>query len=113
MEKMTKKDYFEALKGFVRGDEREDEFVAFLDRQIELASKKSGTLTKVQKENLEIVENIYNYMVEVNKPVTVNDIMQEFNLTSNQKASALIKKLVDTNKVARGKDGKKAVYTII
>lgn len=113
MEKMTKKDYFEALKGFVRGDEREAEFVEFLDKQIALATKKSGTLTKVQKENLEIVESIYNYMVEVNAPVTVNDVMDKFGLTSNQKASALIKKLVDTNRVARGKDGKKAVYTII
>ena len=112
MEKMTKKDYFEALKGFVAGDAREAEFVEFLDRQIELASKKRNTLTKAQKENAEIVENIYAYMVEVNGPVTVADVMNKFELTSNQKASALIKKLVDAKRVERSKDGKKAIYTI-
>lgn len=112
MERMTKKDYFEELKGFVAGSEREDEFVAFLDRQIELASKKRTGETKTQKENKEIVEKIYNYMVEVAEPVTVNDIMAKFELTSNQKASALIKKLVDDKRVTRGKDGKKAIYTL-
>jgi len=112
MEKMTKKDYFEALKGFVAGDAREAEFVEFLDRQIELVSKKRTGETKVQKENKEIVENIYNYMVEVARPVTVNEVMEKFGLASNQKASALIKKLVDDKRVERGKDGKKAIYTL-
>lgn len=112
MEKMTKKDYFEALKGFVAGDERETEFVEFLDKQIALATKKRNTLTKAQKENAEVVEAIYEYMVEVNGPVTVSDVMAKFELASNQKASALIKKLVDDGRVARGKDGKKAVYTV-
>ena len=113
MEKMTKKDYFEALKGFVAGDAREAEFVEFLDKQIELVSKKRTTETKTQKENKEIVENIYNYMVEVARPITVNDVMEKFGLTSNQKASALIKKLVDDKRVERGKDGKKAIYTLV
>ena len=113
MEKMTKKDYFEALKGFVAGDAREAEFVEFLDKQIELVSKKRTTETKTQKENKEIVENIYNYMVKVARPITVNDVMEKFGLTSNQKASALIKKLVDDKRVERGKDGKKAIYTLV
>lgn len=113
MEKMTNAQMFEALKEYVKGTEKESEFVEFLDKRIELASKKRNTLTKAQKENAEIVEKIYEYMVEVNGPVTVNDIMDKFELPSNQKTSALIKKLVDANKVERGKDGKKAIYTVI
>jgi len=109
MEKMTKKDYFEKLKGIVADDA---ELVSFLDRQIELVSKKRTGETKTQKENKEIVERIYNFMVEVNAPVTVADIMEKCEIASSQKASALVKKLVDTNRVTRGKDGKKTVYTI-
>ena len=112
MEKMTKRDYFEALKGIVAGNDREAEFVEFLDKQIALVSKKRTGETKVQKENKEVVEKIYNYMVEAGNAVTINDIMTNCDIASSQKASALVKKLVDTNRVVRGKDGKKAVYTI-
>lgn len=113
MEKMTNAKMFEVLKEYVRGTEREQEFIEFLDKRIELSLKKRNTLTKAQKENAEIVENIYEYMVEVNGPVTVADVMQKFDLSSNQKASALIKKLVDSNRAVRGKDGRKAVYTAV
>lgn len=112
MERMTNAQMFEALKEYVKGTDREAEFVEFLDRRIELATKKRNTLTKAQKENAEIVEKIYDYIVEVNGPVTVNDVMDKFELPSSQKASALIKKLVDAGKVERGKDGKKAIYTL-
>lgn len=112
MEKMTKKQYFENLKGFVKGDANEADYIAFLDRQIELASKKRATETKIQKENKEIVENIYAFIVETNGPVTVADIMGRFEGMSNQKVSALVKKLVDAGKVVRAKDGKKTIYTI-
>lgn len=103
---------FEALKEYVKGTEKEVEFIEFLDKRIELASKKRTSLTPAQKENAEIVEKIYEYMVEVNGPVTIADVMGQFDGMSNQKASALIKKLVDANRVERGKDGKKTIYTI-
>lgn len=113
MEKMTNAQMFEALKEYVKGAEREAEFIEFLDKRIELASKRKNTPTKAQKENAEIVEKIYEYIVEVNGPVTVDDVMTKFELSSNQKASALLKKLVDANRVERGKDGKKAIYTLV
>lgn len=106
---MTKREYFEELKGYVADNA---ELVEFLDRQIELVSKKRNTETKTQKENAETVEKIYNYMAETGKPVTIAEIVTEFGLTSGQKASALVKKLVDAGKVVRAKDGKTAVYSI-
>lgn len=109
---MTKREMFEAIKR-VEGVASNDEMVAFLDRQIELASKKRTGETKVQKENAEIVEKIYDYMVNKGEAVTIAEIQKEFELTSNQKTSALVKKLVDANRVNRTKDGKSTVYTVV
>ena len=60
MEKMTKKDYFNVLAEIVKGAkvENEAEILEFLDRQIELLSKKSNVKTKTQKENERIREII-------------------------------------------------------
>lgn len=108
---MTKREYFEKIKG-IEGVANDAELVAFLDKQIELVSKKRTAKTKTQIENEAIVEDIYAYMVEKNEPVTIADIQANFEGMSNQKASALVKKLVDANRVERAKDGKKTIYTI-
>jgi len=108
---MTKKEMFEAIKN-VEGVRENAEMVEFLDRQIELVSKKRTAKTKTQIENEAIVEDIYAYMVEVNGPVTIADVQAKFDNMSNQKASALVKKLVDAGRVERAKDGKKTIYTI-
>lgn len=108
---MTKREYFETLKG-IEGVAANAELVEFLDRQIELVSKKRTAETKTQKENKELVEKIYEAIVEANGPVTVADLMANFEGMSNQKVSSLVKKLVDTNRVVRGKDGKKTIYTL-
>ena len=109
---MTKREMFEAIKN-VEGVASNAEMVAFLDRQIELVSKKRTAETKTQKENAEIVEKIFNYMVEKGEAVTITEIQKKFDLTSNQKASALVKKLVDAKRVDRVKDGKSTVYTVV
>ena len=114
MEKMTKKDYFEALKGFVAGDEREAEFVAFLDRQIELATKKRTGETKTQKENKELAEVVYAVVSEMEAPATVTDICKDERLAgkTNQKVTALLRMLVNDGRVTRTVDGKKTLYAI-
>ncbi len=108
---MTKREYFEAIKN-VEGVRENAEFVEFLDRQIELASKKRTSLTPVQKENLELVEKVYDFIAGSENGVTATDIMNALELTSNQKASALVKKLVDAERVVKTKDGKKTIYVI-
>ena len=108
---MTKREMFEAIKE-VEVVKANPEMVEFLDRQIELVSKKRTSLTPAQKANAELVEKIYDYIVGVNGPVAIADIMGEFEGMSNQKASALMKKLVDTNRIEKSKDGKKTIYTI-
>ena len=108
---MTKREYFEAIKN-VEGVRENADFVEFLDKQIELASKKRTSLTPVQKENLELVEKVYDFIAGSENGVTATDIMNALELTSNQKASALVKKLVDAERVTKTKDGKKTIYTL-
>ena len=114
MEKMTKKDYFNELKGLVVGNEREVELTEFLDRQIELLSRKTSVKTKTQKENEVLVEKVYEALATVENPVTVTELqavegMGDF---SNQKLSALLKKLVDAGRITKTTDKKKSYFSV-
>jgi len=113
MEKMTNVQMFEALKELVKGDAREAEFTAFLDKRIEIASKKRTGETKVQKENKEVAGRIYDYMVETGAELTGADIMKEFGVASSQKVVGIMKGLVAEGKVTKDKNAdKKTVYKV-
>lgn len=107
---MTKREMFEAIKN-VEGVKENAEMVEFLDKQIELVSRKRTSLTKAQKENAEVAERVYEYMVEVNGPVTAADVQAKFEV-SNQKATALLRTLKNANKIVAEKEGKKTIYAI-
>ena len=106
--KKTKRDLFNEVLVLVEGNE---ELTNFVNHELELLDKKAnrtGT-TKVQKENAELVEKIYNAMVEIAEPVTISELQEKVDFVadlSNQKVSALLKKLVDAGRVARTKDKK-------
>ena len=91
--------------------------VEYATHEIELLDKKasSKTETKTQKENVAIMETIVNTLVELAKPVRISEL-QSANETlenlSNQKISALLKKLVDTEKVVKTIDKKVAYFSI-
>lgn len=114
MEKMTKRNYFEGLKEIVEGAniENADKYIEFLDRQIELVSKKRNTPTKTQVANAELADKIYDFIANAEGAVTIDAIVAEFELSSGQKASALTKKLVDEGKVVKTKEDKKVAYTV-
>jgi hypothetical protein len=116
MERMTKKDYFNELRKVVltAGVENENELVDFIDKQVELLSKKSNVKTKAQKENEVIVEKVYEALVRIAKPVTVSELQADAEMAeySNQKLSALLKKLVDTNRVVKTQDKKKSYFSV-
>ena len=114
---MTKKDYFKALKEIVKGNEREAELVAFIDHEIELLVKKSAKsgMTATQKANVEIMEKIVNALAVMDKPVTVTELQKgfaELDALSNQKMSALLKKLVDEGRVVKTVDKKKSLFSL-
>lgn len=115
--KMTKKDYFKVLKEIVKGNEREVELVAFIDHEIELLVKKSAKsgMTATQKANAEIMEKIVNALAVMDKPVTVTELQKgfaELDALSNQKMSALLKKLVDEGRVVKTIDKKKSLFSL-
>lgn len=117
MEKMTKKDYFNVLINVVEGAnvENEAELVEFLNRQIELVSKKRTAQTKTQKENEVLVEKVYEALVAIARPVAVDELRganDEMSVFSNQKLSALLKKLVDAGRVIKTVDKKKSYFSV-
>lgn len=105
----TKKEYFAMIREVVAENE---ELVAFIDREVKLLNKKSTQKTQTQVENEALVEDIYNYLVEIGTPVTVTELIAkaEIELT-NQKVSALLKKLVDAGRVAKVIDKKKSYFS--
>lgn len=114
IKKLTKKDYFKELKEIVTEIGRTD-LVDFIDHEVELLSKKSSksTPTKTQVENEAIKEKIVATLVGLNKYATITDIQTanvELADLSNQKISALLKQLVDTNIVEKMIDKKKAYF---
>ena len=64
-------------------------------------SKKSNSPTKRQKENVEVMETIVEVLASCEEPVTVSELQKDERLAefSNQRLSALLKKLVDEKKV--------------
>ena len=112
IKKLTKKDYFNELKGLV--SDRQD-LVDFIDHEIELLSKKSSrtALTKTQVENEKIKEKIVATLVELDKYATITDIQNantELAYLSNQKISALLKQLYDNKVIEKVIDKKKAYF---
>lgn len=120
--KLTKRDYFEMIKG-ICGD-RED-IINFCDHEIELLSRKNskGGATKTQTENVKVAEMLIAELVKIAKPVTITDLMntsdivkeyklENGNSLSNQKISAILKQQVDAGKVVKVTDKKKSLFSV-
>lgn len=107
-EKMTKRDYFTGLIKVVESTDMADkaDYIAFLDRQIELLDKKATSTkpTKTQQENVETMELILTALRGCSEPITITDLQAQYpelSEYSNQKLSALMKKLVDSEKAVK------------
>lgn len=122
VKKVTKRDYFEMIKGLC-GD-RED-IVNFCNHEIELLSRKNSRsgATKTQKENLIVAEMLVEELAKVNKPITITDLMnasdtiqnytlENGNKLTNQKISAIFKQLVENKTIVKVVDKKKSYFSI-
>ena len=109
--KMTIVEQYEVIIAKAKGVLSEDE-VKFLEERAELHAKKNASRgqTKVQKENEGIKAEILDFM-EVGKAYTVTDIQKAVGLESNQKASALIRQLKESDLVIRKEEKGKAYFT--
>lgn len=115
VKKLTKMDCFEMLEEIEEVRANED-LMKFIAHEKDLLSKKrTSGKTATQKENEVIVENIYNELEKVGRAVTITELQAESDYVgqfSNQKVSALMKKLVDTQRVVKTQDKKKSYFSI-
>ena len=120
--KLTKKDYFEMIKGVCA--DRAD-IIDFCNHEIELLTRKNskGGATKTQKENEVVAEMLMKELAKINRPVTITDLMntseivknyilENGNPLSNQKISAIFKQLVENKKLVKVTDKKKSYFSI-
>ena len=120
-QKITKKDNFKALLSIVETMGRND-LVDFINHEIELLDKKkSNGNAKANKQVADNVELVYNALVELNKPVTITELIaqadlmalaNEEHIVTTQKVSAYIKKLVDNGRVVKTTDKKKTYFMV-
>jgi len=81
----------------------------------------SKTPTKNQKENEVIMTNILKALADIGEPATVTNLIAhgvegfptaDGKVLTSQKASPLLRKLVDAGKVVKTIEGKKALFSI-
>ena len=110
--KKTKRDLFLEVREVVAGNE---ELVAFVDHELELLDKKASTKsTKVNDEQIALMDKIVNALNEIGRSVTISELQKEnaeMAEYSNQKLSAMLKKLVDNKQVTKMVDKKKSYFT--
>ena len=111
MEKTAKMTYVNALDVVLAGAEMTDEVkekLEALKASLVKRNAKTGTRkpTKTQRENAEIKAQIVEFLTDKD-PMKAGEIGAAFEF-STQKASALLKQLVDEGAVVKGLDEKKA-----
>ena len=125
--KKTKKEFYMEMKEIFK-ELGKGEYVDFCNHQIELLDNKaSGSkgLTKVQQDN-EIIKNIV--LEELTKHqgengITITELLKQSDVLSNyitvegknitnQKLSAMLKKLVDNKQVTKMVDKKKSYFMV-
>lgn len=111
---MTKKEMFNHIATVNASD---SEIVEFCKREIELLEnrKSSKSPTKTQRENEVIMDKIVESLTSIASPCTVTELLafgvEGFELT-NQKASALLRKLVEAKRVVKTIEGKKSLFSV-
>lgn len=121
MKKLTKMNKFEmVMEILVNGEfDNKDLLIEFVQHEMDLLAKKNSTgtvrkPTKTQLENEKYVAMIEEILLD-KEPRTISDIQAEneiFAEMTNQKMSALLKKLVDSQKVVKFVEKKKTYFQI-
>ena len=121
MKKLTKMNKFDmVMEILVNGEfDNKDLLIEFVQHEMDLLAKKNSTGTvrkpsKTQLENEKYVAMIEEILLD-KTPRTISDIQAEneiFAEMTNQKMSALLKKLVDSQKVIKFVEKKKTYFQI-
>ena len=115
--KVTKKERFAQLLA-IKEVSANEELVKFINHELEMLEKKSGSKkqTETQKANEELMAVIAKALATCEKAVTVSELMktETFKNTdySNQKLSAMLKKMVDNGTVTKVTEKKKSYFSL-
>ena len=115
--KVTKKEMFAKLYTLVENStvDNKTDLLGFIDHEVELLNKKSSkvTLTATQKANLEVIE-VIKEVLEDKPNSTVSELIKDERLSAytNQKISALLKKLIDGGEVVKSTDKKVSRFAL-
>lgn len=118
--KMTKKEMFAMIMETIEGIEvgNKEEMLGFLTHEVELLNRKhsSNGESKTQKENKILMGQLKDALACLDKPVTISEFQNisthEVATLSNQKLSALLKKLVDAKEVVKTIEKKKSYFAL-
>ena len=122
MTKMTKREKFAMVREMVANSthESKDMLLEFVDHEVELLNKKSSGGSKPtakQKENLVLMEELVVALAEMTSPVTISEFQEQspskVATLTNQKISALLKKLVEENRVKKEVIKKKSYFSVV
>ena len=115
--KITKRDMFNEVIAMAKGLDRQD-IVAFAEREIELLDKKRDSKSKaeiaVDTENARLMELI-KVALTGSEGKTVTEIMKsndELGSLSNQKVSALVRKMIEAGVIEKSIDKKKSIFSL-
>lgn len=118
--KMTKKEMFTLIATELAGNPA---IVEFCNHEIELLDrKKSNGNAKANEKMEKSVDLVYNALVQVNRAVTVSELIAETDLSelenesgvvSTAKITSYLQKLLSVGKVTNYKDKKKSYYRVV
>ena len=113
---MTKREMFVAIANVAEVAANE-EMMTFINHEIELLDNRKSSkkgLTKTQKENEGVKEQIVQALANAGKKMTVTEILSCEGLEgfTNQKISALLRQLVEAKRVEKTLEGKKAYFAV-
>ena len=121
--KITKRDNFMEIRALIvkaemLEDNKKEQYLTFIDHELKLLDKKasSKSSSKNTEEQKELMTKIVNALQEIGEPVTISDLQKqnkEMSEYSNQKLSAMLKKLIDNEKtVIKTIDKKKSFFSL-
>lgn len=117
--KLTKKEMFAMVMETIENSasENKNEMMDFIAHEIDLLNRKhSNGESKTQKENKILMSQLKDALADLDKPVTISEFQNisthEVATLSNQKLSALLKKLVDTDEVVKTIEKKKSYFAL-
>ena len=108
---MTKMTYAVAIDRAIAGDVDAEVIEKLEALKVQLAKRGSGKhgLTKTQKQGLELMERICEMLADATDGMTATEVGTEVGVTC-QRASALLKKLVEEERVRKDKVGKQVRF---